>query len=77
VSNSWVITTLPSPGFEGLFEGLLARIPILTGAIDYREYHVLGFETSDALRVDFGPFVLLEGGVLATRSCHAPALGPG
>ena len=33
---------------------------MLTGAIGHREYHVLGFETSVALRVDFGPFVLLD-----------------
>ena len=33
---------------------------MLTGAIGHREYHVLGFETSVALRVDFGSFVLLD-----------------
>ena len=38
--------------FEGYFA---ARIPIVTGATGHREYHVLAFETTDTLRVDFGP----------------------
>jgi len=47
--------------FEGCFA---AGDPIVTGATGHREYHVLGFETTDALSIDFGPFVLLdEGGV--------------
>jgi hypothetical protein len=48
------------------------RIPIVTDATGRREYHVLGFETVDALCVDFGPFVLLDDRWRSLRTAATP-----
>ena len=49
-----------------------ARVPEVPGAPGHREYHVLGFEATDALRVDLGPSSLLGKMALAMKAASAP-----